>query len=163
MDDILFDGLSDDTFGSEGYSKEDAKSATEANLVPRGRWEGQIQPDSKVTVVETEKGTHPLEHEKVARCHVILSTDQGDRHIFFDAIGKLVKGTSERTGGTYTVEASSNGAFLVSATKSYGHPFSKVLQYAMEHRLVYDIGVKKATDDYPAKNTIRGIYLVKAD
>jgi len=46
---------------------------------------------------------------------------------------------------------------LYQATKQYGKPFPDVLQYAMEHRLIYDIGVKKATDEWPAQNTLRGI------
>lgn len=163
-EDILFEGMSDDSFGADaGMTREDAKEATEGNLVKRGRWEGQLQPDSKITTVETSEGKHPLENEKIARCHVILATDEGDKHFFFDALPKLVKLTSERTGGTYTVEASSNAGFLYEATKMYGQPFPAVLKHAMEHRLVYAIGVKKATDQYPAKNNLRGVYAVKSE
>lgn len=156
MDDMMLDQLSDVELGS--FSHEETREATEGYLVPRGRWTGQLQPDSKVTRIHTESGRHPLEGETIVRCHVVLHTDQGEKHFFFDTIGKLVKATSERTGGTYTVEASQNGGFLVAATKLYGRPFVEVLHYAMEHPLIYDIGVKKATDDYPARNTLRGVY-----
>lgn len=156
-EEILLDQIDASFFDDTSMSKEDIREAAEGNLVPAGRWEGQLQPDSKVTVIATESGTHPLEGEKVVRCHVILSTDKGERHLFFDAIPKLIKLTA-KSGGTFTAEGSVNAAHFYAATKLYGRPFHEVLQYAMEHRLIYAVGVKKATEDYPARNVLRGIY-----
>ncbi len=158
-EDVLLDSITEADFGLEGLSEGEGREIAEANLVPKGKWLGQLQPDSKVSVVETESGEHPLEGQKVARCHVVLETDQGEKHFFFDAIGRKVTAESKK-GNTYTVPASANGNYLYAATKLYGQPFHLVLQKAMETRLIYNIGIKKANDDYPASNALRGVSAV---
>lgn len=157
----MSEGLAE-VWGEESMDAVEAKEATEANLVPRGKWIGELQArdegkPANRKIVKTEDGQHPLEDKAVYMCHALLHTDEGDKHLFFDACPILVKATSQ-AGGTYTRVESANGGFLFTATKKFGQPFAEVLQHAMEHSLVYDIGVKKASDEYPAKNTIRGIY-----
>ena len=150
------------TWGDETMDAQEAREAAEGNLCPRGRWPGELQPRSEgrpadLKKIETEAGGHPLEGKEIYQCHAVLHTDEGDKHIFFDAYPLVVKATS-KAGGSYMRVESTNGGFLYNATKMFGQPFRDVLQYAMEHSLVYDIGVKKATDENPAKNTIKGIY-----
>ena len=156
-----------EVWGDECMDAVEAKEATEGNLVPRGRWPGelQIREDGQPAtrkIVETEEGNHPLEGKAVYGCHAVLHTDEGDKHLFFDACPIMVKATSQ-SGGTYTRQESTNAGFLYTATKMFGRPFLEVLQYAAEHSLVYDIGVKKASDEYPAKNTIRGVYAAEKE
>ena len=156
-DDILLDSITEEDFGVEGLSEADGREIAEANLVPKGKWSGQLQPDTKIATVSTESGEHPLEGQKVARCHVILETEAGEKHFFFDAIGKKVTATSKK-GNPYTLPASANGNALYAATKLYGQPFHVVLQAAMERRLVYNVGIKKGNDDYPnPSNVLRGV------
>jgi hypothetical protein len=148
---------------ADSLDEAEVKEGIEGNLAPRGRHEGQIQPDSRIEVITTEEGTHPLEGKKVARVHVILYTEEaGEKHFFFDAAWVMVKATSKK-GGSYTPNACTHASYLTKATKLYGQPGSAVLKAAMEKRLVFDIGVKKATDEYPAQNTLRGIYAVSEE
>lgn len=144
----------------DSLDEAEVKEGIEGNLVPKGRHEGQIQPDSKIEVISTEKGEHPLEGKKVARVHVILYTaEAGEKHLFFDAAWVMVKAISKK-GGSYTPTACTNGSYLTKATKLYGQPGSAVLKAALDKRFIFDVGVKKATDEYPAQNTLRGIYAV---
>jgi hypothetical protein len=158
-----------EVWGEECMDAVEAREATEGNLIARGRWPGelQIREDGhpairKVGVTEDGNEPHPMDGKPVYGCHAILRTDDGDKHLFFDACGLKITATS-KSGGTYTRQESQNGGFLYTATKMFGRPFAEVLQYAAEHTLVYDIGVKKASDEYPAKNTIRGIYAVEKE
>ena len=156
-EDILLDAITEDEFGTEGMSEAEGKEISEANLVPKGKWVGQLQPDTKISAVSTESGEHPLEGQKVARCHVVLQTDVGEKHMFFDAIGKKVVATSKK-GNPYTLPASTNGNALYSATRMYGQPFHLVLQRATEIALVYNVGIKKGNDEYPnPSNVLRGV------
>lgn len=161
----MTEGLAE-VWGDECMDAVEAKEATEANLVPRGKWKGELQArdegrPANRKVIETDERQHPLEGKAVYMCHALLHTDEGDKHLFFDACPLLVKATSQ-AGGTYTRVESANGGFLYTATKMFGQPFTSVLQKAVETSLIYDIGVKKASDEYPAKNTIRGIFPVEA-
>jgi len=139
----------------EAMTQEDAKEASEGNLVPKGKWPGQVI-DWTRKVVQTENGDHALEGLGVYRVHVEVQTDEGAKHYFIDACPKTVKATS-RKGGTYMRAESEAAASFYQATKFYGKPFAEVLAYAQEHILIYQIGIKKATDDYKAANTLRGI------
>lgn len=142
----------------ESLSEEQAREAAAGNLVPRGKWEGQIHSFTSEVVKSREDAEHPhpLDGKRVARVRVTLYTEEGEKVYFFDACPASVKATSKK-GGSYVPAACQNAGFLYQATKQYGKPFPDVLQYAMEHRLIYDIGVKKATDEWPAQNTLRGI------
>jgi hypothetical protein len=156
-----------EVWGAECMDAVEAKEATEGNLIARGRWPGELQPredghPAMRKIVSTEEGNHPLEGKAVYGCHAVLHTEEGDKHLFFDACPLPVKATSQ-SGGTYMRQESTNAGYLFIGTKMIGRTFAEVLQYAMEHTLVYDIGVKKASDEYPAKNTIRGIYAVEKE
>jgi hypothetical protein len=139
----------------EAMSQEDAKEASEGNLVPKGRWPGQVV-DFTRKVLETEGGEHPLEGKPVYRVHIELQTDEGAKHFFLDACPVVVKATSKK-GGTYMRAESEAAAAFYAATKMYGKPFQTVLAWGQEHILVYNIGIKKATDDYKAANQLKGI------
>lgn len=157
----MSEGLTE-VWGSEAMDAIEVKEATEANLVPKGRWPGELQPrdegqPANRKVVQTEGGTHPLEGKAVYGCHVLLHTDEGDKHMFFDACPITVVATS-KAGGSYTRQESTNAGHLYKGTKLIAQPFGEVLSYAMTHTLLYDIGIKKATDEYAAQNTLRGIY-----
>jgi hypothetical protein len=156
-----------EVWGDEVMDAVEAREATEGNLIPKGRWPGllQIREDGQPAtrkIVQTEEGNHPLEGKAVYGCHVVLNTDEGDKHLFVDACPILIKATSQ-SGGTYTRQESTNAGYFSTATKMYTSPFREVLQYATEHPLLYDIGVKKATDEWPAKNTLKGIYPVEKE
>lgn len=146
----------------ESLSQEQAKEVTEANLVPKGKWEGQIHSIKNEVVKSKEDAErpHPLDGRRVAKIRVTLYTDEGEKSLFIDAIPAVVKATS-KSGGQYTRQESTNGGYFYAATKMYGKPFSEVLQYATENRLVYEVGIKKATDEYKAQNTLRGITAVR--
>lgn len=139
----------------EAMSQEEAREASEGNLVPKGKWPGQVV-DWTRKVVETEGGEHALEGKPVYRVHVELQTDEGAKHYFIDACPVVVKATSKK-GGTYMRSESEAAASFYAATKMYGKPIAEVLAYAQEHILIYNIGVKKATDDYKAANKLQGI------
>ncbi len=153
----IYDGVWDETMAEENI-----REVSEGNLIKKGKWPGQLLSDSVISTVTTEKGDHPFEGQKLARCHVLLYTDEGEKHLFFDASPRVVKITS-KSGGTFIAEASRNGAFLYQATKMAGMPFHQVLKYAAENMLTYDVGVRKATEDYPARNTLRGISAYKGE
>jgi hypothetical protein len=156
--------------GWEGHSlsEEEAREASEANLCPKGRWEGQLDPigPDAVRVITTERGDHPLEGKTVVRLAARLYTDAGEKHVFFDAYPGIVKAIA-KNGGEYLRRESTHAALLYKATKMFGRPFSEVLEFAQQNRLVYDIGVRKEREDketgevYPAENFIRGVYPVK--
>ena len=161
--------MSEETLASvwetEGMSKDDIKDAVEGNLAPKGKWLGQLAPvnfETDAQVVVSEKGEHPLEGKRVVRCHAVLQTDVGEKHIFFDAFPATVKATSKK-GGTYIRQESLHAAYLYQGTELIGHPFEEVLEAAANAMLVYDIGIKKEREDpetgdiYRAENTLRGI------
>ena len=157
----MSDPISLESFGEtwdETYTEEDTKETTEANLVARGRYEGLLQPDTMITIVASEDGTNPFEGKKMARCHAILYTDEGERHFWFDACPVKIKVEARNGGGSFMATASQNAGHLYKATKMYNKPFPEVLRFATENRLVYDVGVRKATEEYPAKNVLRGAY-----
>ena len=161
-DSVALELLNDEEW-VDSLDTDEVKAAIEGNLVPKGKWSGQVQLDSKIEVVETADGDHAFEGKKMARVHVIVSAgDDGEKHYFFDACPSVVKAVS-RKGGSYTPEASTNAGFLYKATKLYGQPFPAVLRAACEKRFIYDIGIRKATDEYPARNTLKGIYMEKEE
>lgn len=148
-------------WGQETMDAADAKAAIEGNLVPKGRWEGQLvlndagEPANR-KVMTSDNGTHPMEGQPIYSCHALLDTDEGQKHFFFDACPVVVKASTD-SGGSYMRSESQYAAFLYQATKLTGSPFSQVLDKAVKTRFIYDIGIRKATDDYPAKNTLRKI------
>ena len=161
----LYDNGLEGVWDSEGMSQEDVRAAAEGNLVPKGRWEGQLQPidpESDVKVVTTESGDHPLEGQKVVRCHALLWTDAGEKHLFFDAFPSTVIATSKK-GTTYVRRESEHAAYLYEGTKLIGRPFGAVLAHAANNRLIYEVGIRKAREDketgehYKAENTLNGI------
>src|SRR5512147_1666699 len=143
MEGTMIDGL-ESVWEGEGMSAQEIKETVEANLVPKGRWQGQlapVNPETDIKTVETEGRDHPLEGKKVVRCHAILQTDDGVKHVFFDAFPSKVMAVSKK-GGSYIRQESTNAALLYAATKMHGRPFGEVLAYAAENFLVYDIGIK---------------------
>ena len=164
----LMEGL-ESVWEGETISEQDSKEMAEADLVPAGKWEGQLEPVSEehIKTVTTEAGDHPLEGKKVVRLHAKLFTEQGERHFFFDAYPSKVIATSA-AGGTYTRQESKNAECLYKATKLHGRPFSDVITFAQNNRLVYDIKVKpertdaKTGNTYPASNQLKAAYPVSA-
>ena len=153
-------------WGEEIMEAAAGKEALEANLVPKGKWPGQLVADdegnpARRKIVSTEGGSHPMEGKTTYGCHVLLETDEGPRHLFFDACPETIKVTKD-DGGSYMRQESTNAAMLYNATKLFGTPFVKVLETAKQRSLVYEVGIRKATDEYPAKNTIRSITMPEA-
>ena len=107
----------------------EAKEASEANLVPRGRWKGELQLregglPSILKTITTEAGDHPLEGKEIHQCHVKLETEEGTKHLFFDAYPLLVRATS-KAGGSYKRVESVNASYLIGATKLYTAPLAR--------------------------------------
>ncbi len=145
--------------GFEAMMSEDQmREALEGNLVPKGVWKGQLQPvePEDTEIVVTEDGQHPLEGKPVTTCHVVLYTDEGEKHFFFRATPFVVKATA-KSGGTYMREESINAAHLYKAVNGAGKKWEDVLREASNRILLYDIGVRKASVDFPARNTLRKI------
>jgi len=168
---MIDDNGLDSIWEGDGMTMEDVKEAVEGNLCPKGRWEGQLQPvnpETDIQTVKTENGDHPLEGQKVSRLHAVVFTEEGEKHLFFDAFPSTVKAISKK-GGSYIRQESLNAAHLYTATQLVGRPFGEVLKAAMDNRLVYDIGIRKAREDketgefYAAQNQIRGIYPLKKE
>lgn len=168
IEETIADGL-ESVWEGETITAEESKEMKEADLVPAGKYEGQLEPvdaEAHIKVVATDSGDHPLEGRKVVRLHAKLFTDGGERHLFFDAYPSKVVATS-KAGGTYIREESKNASSLYNATGLHGRPFSEVLRFAQENRLVYNVGVSKGRTDketgqvYDPKNNIKGIYPVK--
>lgn len=146
-----------DSVFDETTTEDQAREAAEGNLLPKGKWEGQIVKATP-SKVETEEGNHALEGKVVLRIQTNLYTSEGEKPFFFDVLpGAPVKAVSARTGGTYTRQESQNWGFLVQGTKMYGRPARDVIAYATENRLSYELGKSKAKDGYKAKNTLQGI------
>ena len=87
---------------------------------------------------------------------MLLDTDEGQKHLFFDACPETIK-VSKDDGSSYMRQESTNAAMLYNATKMFGVPFVKVLEAAKQKRLIYEVGIRKATDEYPAKNIVKKI------
>ena len=152
-------------WGDEVMDAVEGKIALERNLVQTGWWEGQLVKNdagesATRKVVATNGGDHPMEGKTVYGCHVLLATDEGAKHLFFDACPETIKVQNE-AGGSYIRQESTNAAMLYRATRLFGLPFVKVLEKASKP-LKYKIRTKKATDEYPAKSIIDNIKGIEA-
>ena len=147
-------------WGKEVMEAADGKAALERNLAPNGWWEGAlVRNDAGESatrkIVETNGANHPMEGKTVYGCHLLLSTDVGSKHVFFDACPETIRVQNE-DGGSYIRQESTNAALLYRATKLFGIPFVRVLEKATTP-MKYKIRTTKATDAYPAKNVIDDI------
>lgn len=149
----------------ETMTEDEAKEASQGNLVPKGRWPGQIEnvrvePYTTSEQAASDGRTNPLEGRRGYHCQIRLYTDEGEKVAFFEFCPALVKATS-KAGGKYTPQPCENAGLMYNATKMHGKPWSEVLSFAKENMLVYDVGVRKANDEkgYKARNTLKNITL----
>lgn len=148
----------------EVMSAEAVREIASTDLIPAGTFEGQLMPlsDESFRVIATNNGTHPLEGKTVVRLHIVLYTDQGERHLFEDAFPGVVKATSKK-GNEYIRPESRLASLLYKGTGLFGQDFLAVCEWAAQNRLMYKIAVSKEKTDaetgkvYEAKNSIRGI------
>ena len=152
-------------WGDEVMEAAEGKIALERNLAPAGWWEGALVKNdagegATRKVVATNGGNHPMEGKTVYGCHLLLSTDEGPKHLFFDACPETIKVQNE-DGGSYIRQESTNAAMLYRATRLFGVPFVKVLEKATSP-MKYKIRTKKATEQYEAKSVIDNIKAIDA-
>ena len=158
-DHVLIDQADDRDYVDETYTEEQAAQVASANLIPRGTYRGQVQPDSRIDTVVTEDDKNPFNGKKVAKLHVLLYTDDEQvRHLYLDACAQPVSFETS-SGGVFMSRTSQNGALLYRVTKLYGHPLSEVIRTMTQKMYRFTIGIKKANEEkgYEASNIVRNI------
>lgn len=132
---------------------EGAKAAAEADLVPKGRYDGQITQiiSSRLDERETrfDGSPNPMFGKRTFFVRAELYDDQwaSPRSLSFDVSGAEVPRN----------QASRLGSLLAEATGTTGEGFGSTLKVALDKRLSFDVGIMAAREQWAAKNTIRNI------
>ena len=134
----------------EATTQEQVKQAEEADLIPTGTYEGQIQ-DYKPRSKDSEKAG-VLFGKVVAAVTVDLFNVAGrNRKFFFEAL----PGVQKEDGGLHVV--SRTAVQLAKHTGTVGQPFNLTLEAAKQVRLKFRIRLAEAKGGYDARNWLDAI------
>jgi hypothetical protein len=147
-----------DLIAKQTTTPEGVRAVDEADLVPKGKYEGIVHDDITAQIDDREtfaSGTaNPMYGKARARLRLELFDPLGgaSRGLFVDATGEEIKTAAGRL-----TEASTIGVMLAKATGTVGGSFAQTLKAATGVRLQFDIGVLPAKGVYKARNRINSI------
>ena len=143
--------MTEGMFGDwEATTQEQVKQAEEADLIPTGTYEGQVQ-DYKPRLKDSEKAGVLLGKTVAAVTADLFNVAGRNRKFFFEAL----PGVQKEDGGLHAV--SRTAVQIAKHTGTIGQPFDQTLEAAKQTRLKFRIRLAEAKGGYDARNWLDAV------